>query len=149
VIVNGKTYAATVLADGTWTAAIPAADVSADSNRRQIDLHVVADGDRVACRAISLDLHGDRACAGLAAGAALSVIVNGKTYAATVLADGTWTAAIPAAWLMETGLPAALFPSTFTVTVPAPSALTSAAGMAARSIWRRLLSALTRLPPTT
>ena len=34
-------------------------------------------------------------------------------------------------WLMETGLPAALFPSTFTVTVPAPSALTSAAGMAA------------------
>ena len=34
---------------------------------------------------------------GLATGAALTVTVNGKTYAATVLADGTWTAAIPAA----------------------------------------------------
>ncbi|WP_196480797.1 hypothetical protein, partial [Enterobacter ludwigii] len=29
VTVNGKTYAASVLADGTWNAAIPAADVSA------------------------------------------------------------------------------------------------------------------------
>ncbi|EOZ2900419.1 Ig-like domain-containing protein, partial [Enterobacter hormaechei] len=34
---------------------------------------------------------------GLASGSALTVTVNGKTYAATVLADGTWTAAIPAA----------------------------------------------------
>ncbi|MBD4480951.1 hypothetical protein GUG87_25045, partial [Xanthomonas citri pv. citri] len=34
---------------------------------------------------------------GLAAGSALTVTVNGKTYAATVLADGTWTAAVPAA----------------------------------------------------
>ncbi|MCD6631127.1 Ig-like domain-containing protein, partial [Enterobacter hormaechei] len=30
---------------------------------------------------------------GLASGSALTVTVNGKTYAATVLADGTWTAA--------------------------------------------------------
>ncbi len=34
-------------------------------------------------------------------------------------------------WLMETGLPAALWPSTVTAIVPAFSALTSAAGMAA------------------
>ncbi|WP_312771460.1 hypothetical protein, partial [Escherichia coli] len=32
---------------------------------------------------------------GLASGSALTVTVNGKIYAATVLADGTWTAAIP------------------------------------------------------
>ncbi|MED5714572.1 Ig-like domain-containing protein, partial [Enterobacter hormaechei] len=34
---------------------------------------------------------------GLTAGTALTVTVNGKTYAATVLADGTWSAAIPSA----------------------------------------------------
>ncbi|MED5705121.1 Ig-like domain-containing protein, partial [Enterobacter hormaechei] len=32
---------------------------------------------------------------GLTAGTALTVTVNGKTYPATVLADGTWSAAIP------------------------------------------------------
>ena len=37
-------------------------------------------------------------------------------------------------WLMVTGVPAVLWPSTVTVTVPAPSALTSAAGIAAAQV---------------
>ena len=53
---------------------------------------------------------------GLAAGSALTVTVNGKTYAATVLADGTWTAAVPAA---DVG---ALSEGTVTVTVEGQSA---------------------------
>ncbi|MWU83145.1 Ig-like domain-containing protein, partial [Escherichia coli] len=53
---------------------------------------------------------------GLASGSALTVTVNGKTYAATVLADGTWTAAIPAA---DVG---ALSAGTVTVTVDGQSA---------------------------
>ncbi len=53
---------------------------------------------------------------GLASGSALTVTVNGKTYAATVLADGTWTAAIPAA---DVG---ALSAGTITVTVDGQSA---------------------------
>ncbi|WP_421551037.1 Ig-like domain-containing protein, partial [Kluyvera intermedia] len=34
---------------------------------------------------------------GLSAGTTLTVTVNGKTYSATVAADGTWSAAVPAA----------------------------------------------------
>lgn len=52
---------------------------------------------------------------GLAAGAALTVTVNGKTYPATVLADGTRSAAIPAA---DVG---ALSAGTATVTVAGQS----------------------------
>ena len=37
-------------------------------------------------------------------------------------------------WLMETGLPALLWPDTVTVTVPAASAPTSAAGIAALQV---------------
>ena len=37
-------------------------------------------------------------------------------------------------WLMVTGVPAVLWPSTVTVTVPAPSALTSAAGISAAQV---------------
>ena len=37
-------------------------------------------------------------------------------------------------WLMETGLPAVLWPATLTVTVPAASAPTSAAGIAALQV---------------
>lgn len=34
---------------------------------------------------------------GLAAGAALTVVINNVTYGATVLADGTWSLGVPAA----------------------------------------------------
>ncbi|MED5636157.1 hypothetical protein VZ114_24130, partial [Enterobacter hormaechei] len=53
---------------------------------------------------------------GLAAGTTLTVTVNGKTYAASVLADGSWNAAIPAADV------AAFAAGTVTVTVAGQSA---------------------------
>ncbi|MCP5634881.1 hypothetical protein NL380_28480, partial [Klebsiella pneumoniae] len=49
--VNGKIYAATVLADGTWTAAIPAADVGALSAGT---ITVTVDGQSAAGNPVSI-----------------------------------------------------------------------------------------------
>ncbi|WP_171853834.1 Ig-like domain-containing protein [Enterobacter hormaechei] len=125
VTVNGKTYAATVLADGTWTAAVPAADVGALSEGT---VTVTVDGQSAAGNPVSIshDVKVDLATVAISidaiatddvinaaekgadlvlSGATTNVEENqtvtitfgGKTYSATVDASGNWTATVPSA----------------------------------------------------
>ncbi|WP_457809763.1 Ig-like domain-containing protein [Enterobacter ludwigii] len=125
VTVNGKTYAATVLADGTWTAAIPAADVSALNAGKvtvtvegqstagnpvtiahdvTVDLAAVA----ISVNAIATDdvinaaeKGADRVLSGttthVEANQTVYITFGGKSYTATVDASGNWTATVPSA----------------------------------------------------
>ena len=125
VTVNGKTYAATVLADGTWTAAIPAADVGALSAGT---VTVTVDGQSAAGNPVSIshDVKVDLAPVAISIDAiatddvinaaekgadlvlsgsttnveenqTVTIIFGGKTYSATVDASGHWTATVPSA----------------------------------------------------
>ena len=125
VTVNGKTYAATVLADGTWTAAIPAADVGALSAGT---ITVIVDGQSAAGNPVSIshDVKVDLAAVAISinpiasddvinaaekgadlvlSGSTTNVEENqtvtitfgGKLYTATVDASGNWTATVPSA----------------------------------------------------
>ncbi|KTI91854.1 Ig-like domain-containing protein [Enterobacter hormaechei] len=125
VTVNGKTYAATVLADGTWTAAIPAADVGALSAGT---VTVTVDGQSAAGNPVSIshDVKVDLAPVAISIDAiatddvinaaekgadlvlsgsttnveenqTVTISFGGKTYSATVDASGHWTATVPSA----------------------------------------------------
>ena len=125
VTIAGKVYTATVQSDLSWTVNVSAEDLQAlgngpmkvtasvtnnnnntgggerdftiDANLPGIRIDTVA-GDDV----INGIEHGQAliitgSSDGLKAGAAVTVTLNGKDYAATVLADGTWSAAVPQA----------------------------------------------------
>ncbi|HFN3650124.1 Ig-like domain-containing protein [Enterobacter hormaechei] len=125
VTVNGKTYAATVLADGTWSAAIPAADVGALSAST---VTVTVDGQSAAGNPVSIshDVKVDLATVAISIDAVatddvinaaekgedlvlsgtttnveenqtVTITFGGKTYSATVDASGNWTATVPSA----------------------------------------------------
>ena len=130
VTVNGKTYAATVLADGTWRAAIPSADVSAlaagtvtvnvegqssagnpvainhdvtvDLANVAISIDAIASDDVInaAERGAALVLSGTTA--NVEENQTVTITFGGKSYTATVDAEGKWTATVPSADL--TGL---------------------------------------------
>ncbi|WNJ36773.1 Ig-like domain-containing protein [Enterobacter hormaechei] len=142
--IGGNTYTATVQDDLSWSVNVPSDVLTAIGNgdltvtasvtnghgntgtgERDITIDASLPGLRVDTVAgddvINSIEHGQNliitgSSDGLASGSALTVTVNGKTYAATVLADGTWTAAIPAA---DVG---ALSAGTITVTVEGQSA---------------------------
>ncbi|HFU1097758.1 TPA: Ig-like domain-containing protein [Enterobacter hormaechei] len=144
VNIGGNTYTATVQSDLTWSVNVPESVLTALGNgdltvsatvtndhgntgtgERDITIDASLPGLRVDTVAgddvINSIEHGQNLIVtgssdGLAAGTKLTVTVNGKTYAASVLADGTWSAAIPAA---DVG---ALAAGTVTVTVAGQSA---------------------------
>ena len=144
VNIGGNTYTATVQSDLTWSINVPESVLTALGNgdltvsatvtndhgntgtgERDITIDASLPGLRVDTVAgddvINSIEHGQNLIVtgssdGLAAGTTLTVTVNGKTYAASVLADGTWSAAIPAA---DVG---ALAAGTVTVTVAGQSA---------------------------
>ncbi|WNV02453.1 Ig-like domain-containing protein [Enterobacter sp. DTU_2021_1002640_1_SI_PRY_ASU_LCPMC_013] len=144
VNIGGNTYTATVQSDLTWSVNVPESVLTALGNgdltvsatvtndhgnagtgERDITIDASLPGLRVDTVAgddvINSIEHGQNLIVtgssdGLAAGTTLTVTVNGKTYAASVLADGSWTAAIPAA---DVG---ALAAGTVTVTVAGQSA---------------------------
>ncbi|MEP8828425.1 Ig-like domain-containing protein [Enterobacter hormaechei] len=144
VNIGGNTYTATVQSDLTWSVNVPESVLTALGNgdltvsatvtndhgntgtgERDITIDASLPGLRVDTVAgddvINSIEHGQSLIVtgssdGLAAGTTLTVTVNGKTYAASVLADGTWSAAIPAA---DVG---ALAAGTVTVTVAGQSA---------------------------
>ncbi|HDR2500299.1 TPA: Ig-like domain-containing protein [Enterobacter roggenkampii] len=125
VTVNGKTYAATVLADGTWTAAIPAADVSAlgagtvtvkveghsaagnpvsISHDVKVDLATVASSinpiasdDVINAAEKGADLVLSGSTTNVEENQTVTITFGGKSYTATVDADGNWTATVPSA----------------------------------------------------
>ena len=125
VTVNGKTYAATVLADGTWTAAIPAADVSAlaagtvtvtvegqstagnpvtishdvkvDLAAVAISINPIASDDVINAAEKGADLLLSGSTTNVEENQTVTIIFGGKSYTATVDADGNWTATVPSA----------------------------------------------------
>ncbi|ENO0298221.1 Ig-like domain-containing protein [Enterobacter asburiae] len=144
ISVGGNTYTATVQDDLSWSVNVPSAvltaigngdltvsasvtnghgntgtgerDITIDANLPGLRVDTVAGDDVINSIEHAQNLIITGSCEGLATGAALTVTVNGKTYAATVLADGTWTAAIPAADV------SALNAGTIAVTVDGQSA---------------------------
>ncbi|HAH9363719.1 BapA-related adhesin SiiEA [Escherichia coli] len=123
--INGQTYVAAVLADGTWSVGVPAADVSvwpagsvtitASGNTTAgnpvsvthpvtVDLTAVAvsinaitadDVINAAEKGAALTLSGSTT--GVEAGQTVTVTFGGKTYSATVAANGSWSTSVPAA----------------------------------------------------
>jgi hypothetical protein len=143
VTLGGNSYTATVQNDLTWSVSVPESVLTALGNgdltvsatvtnghgntgagEREIAIDASLPGLRVDTVAgddvINSIEHGQNLIVtgssdGLAVGTTLTVTVNGKTYAASVLADGTWSAAIPAA---DVG---ALAAGTVTITVAGQS----------------------------
>ncbi|MCU7033845.1 Ig-like domain-containing protein [Enterobacter hormaechei] len=125
VTVNGKTYAATVLADGTWTAAVPAADVGAlsegtvtmtvegqsaagnpvsishdvkiDLATVAISIDAIATDDVINAAEKGADLVLSGATTNVEKNQTVTITFGGKTYSATVDASGHWTATVPSA----------------------------------------------------
>ncbi len=125
VSVGGHNYTATVQSDLTWSVSVPESvltalgngdltvtasvtngvgnsgsgerDITIDANLPGLRVDTVAGDDVINSIEHGQNLIITGSSDGLTAGTALTVTVNGKTYAATVLADGTWSAAIPSA----------------------------------------------------
>ncbi|WP_249825545.1 Ig-like domain-containing protein, partial [Escherichia coli] len=125
VVINNQTYAATVLANGSWSVGVPAADVSnwpagtlnitvsgANSAGTQtsithpltVDLTTVAismnsitsdDVINAAEKGAALTLSGSTS--GVEAGQTVTITFGGKTYTTTVAANGSWSTTVPAA----------------------------------------------------
>ncbi|MBP1020203.1 Ig-like domain-containing protein, partial [Serratia fonticola] len=141
ITLNGKTYTATVLADGSWSTSVPTADlallangqttitatvsdsagnpasashdVTVDTNLSGLSIAVIAGDDKLNLAESLLPLTINGGSANLATGATVTVTLNGKTYTGTTLADGSWSVTVPAADL------ALLADGTATVTVTA------------------------------
>lgn len=125
VTIGGNQYNATVQSDLSWSVSVPANvlqalgngeltisasvtnnggntgtathDIVIDANLPGLRVDTVA-GDDV----VNIIEHGQAlvvtgSSTGLAMGAALTVVINGVTYGATVLVDGTWSVGVPAA----------------------------------------------------
>ncbi|ETX68119.1 Ig-like domain-containing protein, partial [Citrobacter freundii] len=125
VNVNGKDYSATVLADGTWSAAVPAADVGAwpegtvkisvtgdsaagnpitishdvtvDLASVAISINAIATDDVINAAEKGVDLVLSGATTNVEAGQTVTVSLNGKIYTTTVDDSGNWTATVPSA----------------------------------------------------
>ncbi|HAS1030009.1 TPA: Ig-like domain-containing protein [Enterobacter cloacae] len=125
VTINGKDYSATVLADGTWSAAVPAADVSTwpegtvkisvtgdstagnpitishdvtvDLATVAISINAIASDDVINAAEKGLDLVLSGATTNVEAEQTVTLSMGGKIYTAQVDADGNWTATVPAA----------------------------------------------------
>ncbi len=125
VVINTVTYAATVLADGTWSLGVPAADVgnwpagtvnitvsgatsagnpvtithpvTVDLAAVAISINTVSGDDVINAAEKGADLTLSGSTSGVEPGQTVTVIFGGKTYTATVAGDGSWTTSIPAA----------------------------------------------------
>nr|WP_215253664.1 Ig-like domain-containing protein [Escherichia coli] len=122
---GGNTYTATVQANLSWSVSVPAADIQAlgngnltvnasvtngvgntgsgsrditiDANLPGLRVDTVAGDDVINSIEHNQALVITGSSTGLTAGTALTVVINNVTYAATVLADGTWSLGVPAA----------------------------------------------------
>ncbi|HAW8312490.1 TPA: Ig-like domain-containing protein [Escherichia coli] len=125
VVINTVTYAATVLADGTWSLGVPAADVgnwpagtvnitvsgtntagttttithpvTVDLAAVAISINTVSGDDVINAAEKSADLTLSGSTSGVEAGQTVTVTFGGKTYTASVAGDGSWTTTVPAA----------------------------------------------------
>ncbi len=124
VTINKKSYTATLDASGNWSVGVPAADVTAltagdytitaaltdkagnsNSTTHSVEVNLsapvltidtVSGDDVINSSEKTQDLTISGTASGLAAGAAVTVMLNGKAYGATVDANGKWTTTVPA-----------------------------------------------------
>ncbi|EOK3017912.1 Ig-like domain-containing protein [Escherichia coli] len=125
VVINNVTYGATVLADGTWSLGVPAADVgnwpagtvniivsgtntaettttithpvTVDLAAVAISINTVSGDDVINAAEKGADLTLSGSTSGVEPGQTVTVTFGGKTYNATVAGDGSWTTTVPAA----------------------------------------------------
>ncbi|EFM7984761.1 Ig-like domain-containing protein [Escherichia coli] len=125
VVINNVTYGATVLADGTWSLGVPAANVgnwpagtvnitvsgatsagnpvtithpvTVDLAAVAISINTVSGDDVINAAEKSADLTLSGSTSGVEVGQTVTVTFGGKTYTATVAGDGSWTTSVPAA----------------------------------------------------
>ncbi|MCF3281578.1 Ig-like domain-containing protein, partial [Escherichia coli] len=122
---KGQTYVAAGLADGTWGVGVPAADVSAwpggkvtitasgntaagnqgsvthpvtvDRTALAVGINAITADDVInaAEKGAALTLSGSTT--GVEAGQTVTITFGGRTYSATVAANGSWSTSVPAA----------------------------------------------------
>ncbi|XTZ40198.1 Ig-like domain-containing protein [Salmonella enterica] len=125
VVINGVTYQASVAADGSWSVGVPAADVSAwpagtvaidvsgsssagnpvsishnvtvDLAAVAISIDTVAGDDVINAAEKGADLVLSGTTSGVEAGQTVNITFGGRSYTATVAADGSWSHTVPAA----------------------------------------------------
>lgn len=125
VTIGGNQYNATVQSDLSWSVSVPANvlqalgngeltisasvtnsanntstathDIVIDANLPGLRVDTVAGDDVINSIEHTQALVITGSSSGLAAGAALTVVINSVTYGATVLADGSWSVGVPAA----------------------------------------------------
>ncbi|HBC0113939.1 TPA: Ig-like domain-containing protein, partial [Escherichia coli] len=131
VLLNGKGYSATIQSNGSWSVNVPAADVAALSDGTSYTVSASAQdsagNSATASRSVAVDLTApvisintvstdDRLNAAeqqqpltlngstsAEVGQTVTVTFGGKTYTATVAANGTWALNVPAADLAALG----------------------------------------------
>lgn len=130
ISLGGQTYTATVGADGSWSISVPAPALQALANGESTITATVSDAAgasvsashnfdvlAISVSSISIsELSGDGQlnatesqsplvisgfATGIPAGTVLSVTLGGKSYSATVGADGSWSTSVPAADLQQ------------------------------------------------
>ncbi|MSI87829.1 Ig-like domain-containing protein, partial [Escherichia coli] len=125
VVINNVTYAATVLADGTWSLGVPAADVSnwpagtvditvsgtnsagttstithpvtVDLTAVAITINALSGDDVINAVEKGETLVVSGSTSGVEAGQTVTVTFGGKNYTTTVEANGSWTVNVPPA----------------------------------------------------
>lgn len=125
VTIGGNQYNATVQSDLSWSVSVPAnvlqalgngeltisASVTNSANNTSTATHDIVIDANLPCLRVDTVAGDDvinsiehtqalvitGSSSGLAAGAALTVVINSVTYGATVLADGSWSVGVPAA----------------------------------------------------
>ncbi|GHL75675.1 hypothetical protein ECZU34_34230 [Escherichia coli] len=94
---NGDLTVNASVTNGVGNTGSGSRDITIDANLPGLRVDTVAGDDVVNSIEHSQALVITGSSSGLAAGAALTVVINTVTYAATVLADGTWSLGVPAA----------------------------------------------------
>ncbi|ENC9604930.1 Ig-like domain-containing protein, partial [Escherichia coli] len=125
VTINSVAYSATVQADGSWSVGIPAANVSAwpagpltvevdgqssannpvsvshpftvDLTAVAISINTVASDDVINAAEKGTNLTLSGSTSGIESGQTVTVTFGGKTYTASVAANGSWSVNVPAA----------------------------------------------------
>ncbi|WP_032354158.1 Ig-like domain-containing protein, partial [Escherichia coli] len=125
ITINGTAYSATVQADGSWSVGIPAANVSAwpagaltvevdgqssagnpvgvshpftvDLTAVAISISTVASDDVINAAEKGTNLTLSGSTSGIESGQTVTVTFGGKTYTASVAANGSWSVNVPAA----------------------------------------------------
>ena len=131
VTINNKDYTATPDASGRWSVGVPAADVSAltagdhtitaaltdkagnsNSTTHEVEVNLtapvltidtVSGDDVINSSEKTQDLTITGTASGLAVGAVVTVMLNGKAYSATVDTNGQWTTTVPASEVGQLG----------------------------------------------